>query len=239
MAAYREHITVSGALGVGVGLAASWLFGFTGVQGALAGCLTGVGGMLPDLDSKSGRPVREIFGAVAAIAPLVLMRRLIIWGGDLDGAMLLAVLVYVSIRYGAAQLLGMVAVHRGMFHSIPAMLIAGELVFMAYHSSLFSVKLLMGLGVIIGFGSHLILDEIYAVQWNGIRVKLNKAAGSAFKLMGNNAIPNIVTYGLLFMLTYALFIDPNSQQQPPTADRGILRPAQNAEQIERIDLRRR
>src|SRR6478735_5790411 len=114
MANYQTHITVSGMLGVTYGLAASYAGPFSGVHGALAGCLTGIAGMFPDLDSDSGRPVREVFGLVAAVAPLVLMNRLETWGGSHDGALLLAILVYVSIRYRASTLLNLVSVHRGM-----------------------------------------------------------------------------------------------------------------------------
>jgi membrane-bound metal-dependent hydrolase YbcI (DUF457 family) len=240
MAAYREHITVSFALGAGVGLGAVFGLGFSPVQGSLAACLTGIGGMLPDLDSESGRPVREIFGVTAALAPMVMMRRLLEWGGDTDGAMLLAVLLYVSIRYGGAIVLGMVAVHRGMFHSIPAMLIAAELTFLGYKSHSLNVKLLMGIGVAIGFMSHLILDEIYAVEWRGVTVKLNKFAGSAVKFFGKSWGANIWTYGLLFTISYAILVDngilPSGPVPPGTQ---ILRQAEQVDRIERIDLRLR
>ncbi|MBW3543907.1 MAG: metal-dependent hydrolase, partial [Planctomycetes bacterium] len=126
MAGYREHISVSGLCGVCYGLTATWMLGFRPVQAALAGCLTWVAGMLPDLDSDSGKPVREIFALLAAVAPLVLMRRLEEWsGGDLEAAVLAAIVLYAAIRYGASALLKTVSVHRGMFHSIPAMLIFG------------------------------------------------------------------------------------------------------------------
>ncbi len=69
MAGYKTHITVSGALGVGYGVAGSILAGFTPVEGALAGVLTWFSGMLPDLDSASGRPVREVFSLLAALRP--------------------------------------------------------------------------------------------------------------------------------------------------------------------------
>jgi len=151
MADYKTHIATSGTLGVGYGAASIFALGFTPVEGALAGCLTWVAGMLPDLDSESGRPVREVFGVTAAIAPMVLMRRLHEWGGNPEGAMLLAVLVYISIRYGGGIILGSLAVHRGMFHSIPALLIAAELTFLGYMSDNVWVKLLMAGGVAIGF----------------------------------------------------------------------------------------
>ncbi|MGQ0633088.1 MAG: metal-dependent hydrolase [Planctomycetaceae bacterium] len=207
MANYQTHLTVSGMLGVTYGLAASLTGPFNGVQGALAGCLTGIAGMLPDLDSESGRPVREVFGAVAAVAPLLLMNRLEAWGGGREQAMLLAVLVYVTIRYGAANVLKLVAVHRGMFHSIPAMLIAAELTFLTYQHPDVRVKLLMATGVGLGFTSHLLLDEIYSVTWNGVMVRVKASASSALKLMGKDWSANIIAYGLLFTLSYALLVD--------------------------------
>ncbi|MBI5759521.1 MAG: metal-dependent hydrolase [Planctomycetales bacterium] len=207
MAAYREHITVSGLLGIGYGTAATLGLGFTPVQAALAGFITGIGGMLPDLDSESGRPVREIFSVTAAMAPMVMMSRLLEWGRTTDGAMLLAVLVYVAVRYGGAMVLGIFTEHRGMFHSVPAMLIAAELVFLGYKSDSLRVKLLMGTGVALGFLSHLILDEIYSVQWTGVRVKLKASAGSALKLAGKDFGANVVTFGLLATLTYVVLVD--------------------------------
>ena len=216
MAGYRQHISVSGLCGIGYGSAATLLFGFTPVQGALAGVLTWVAGMLPDLDSQSGKPVREIFSLLAAAAPLCMIGRLMQWGGNVEGATLLAVLVYVSIRYGGAILLGALSVHRGMFHSIPAMLIAAELTFLAFDSDRVIVKLLMAGGVAIGFVSHLILDEMYSVEWTGIRIKLNKYAGSAMKMIGPRVMPNLVTYSLLAVLTYASLVDCGLLKEPGT-----------------------
>jgi membrane-bound metal-dependent hydrolase YbcI (DUF457 family) len=207
MADYRTHVCTSGLIGVGVGIAAPLLGGFTPVQGALAGVLTAVAGMLPDLDSQSGRPVREVFGLTAALAPVVLMERLRSWSGDAEGTMLLAILLYIAIRYGAGTVLGMIAVHRGMYHSIPAMFIAAELTFLGYMSEDVQTRLLMAGGVLAGFLSHLILDEVYSVEWSGLAVKLKSSAGSAVKLWGKSFPANVFTYGLLFTLTYAVMVD--------------------------------
>ncbi len=214
MAGYREHISVSGFLGVCYGVGTTFALGFTPVQGALAGILTWIAGMLPDLDSQTGKPVREIFGLIAAVTPFVMMRHLLDWAGDAEGGMLLAVLLYAAIRYGGAMLLGKVAVHRGMFHSIPALLISAELVFLGYKSDSISVKLLMSGGVALGFFSHLVLDEMYSVEWTGLRLKLNKAAGSALKLVGNSFVPNVVAYALLSLLTYVTLVSVGILDDP-------------------------
>lgn len=207
MAGYREHISVSAMCGLGYGVAATLFAGFTPVQGALAGILTWVAGMLPDLDSDTGKPTREVFSLLGAIAPFAMMGHLLKWGGDAEGAMLLAILVYGGIRYGLSTLLARVSVHRGMFHSIPALVIAAEIAFLAYKSESVVVKLLMAGGVGLGFFSHLLLDEVYAVQWKGLTIRLNKAAGSALKLAGRSFIPNVVTYALLMLLSYAAMVD--------------------------------
>lgn len=214
MAGYREHISVSGLLGVGYGAGAWYAFGFSPVQGALAGTLTWFAGMLPDLDSETGKPVREIFGLLAAAAPVVLMPHLLQWGGDPETAVFLAILLYAGIRCGGAMMLGKLVVHRGMFHSIPALLIAAELTFLGYKSDVLAVRLLMAGGVALGFFSHLLLDELYSVQWTGIRLRLNQAAGSALKLFGKSFLPNLITYGLLSALTYVTLLDVGLMDRP-------------------------
>jgi len=215
MAGYKTHISVSGALGFGYGAAGFVLGGFTPVQASLAGTLTWFSGMLPDLDSDSGRPVREVFSLLAAFSPFAMMPHLLAWShGNHETATLLAVIVYVVIRYGGAGLLNRVSVHRGMFHSVPAMIIAGEIAFLAFSSSTLGTRLLMSGGVCLGFFSHLVLDEIYSVEWSGVHVRLNKFAGSAVKFVGKSPIPNLITYSLLGVLTYASLVQANVLDPP-------------------------
>ena len=42
----------------------------------LAGGLCGVSGMLPDIDSDSGRPLHESMAFAAAVVPMMLLHRL-------------------------------------------------------------------------------------------------------------------------------------------------------------------
>lgn len=214
MAGYREHVTVSGLLGIAYGCSAVFMFGFSLVQAAIAATLTWISGMLPDLDSESGKPVRELFGVVAAVAPLMFMQHFQSSGIGGDRAMFFALMSYAVVRYGGALFLAKLTVHRGMFHSIPALLIAGELTFLAYHSDELRVRALMGIGVAIGFLSHLILDEMYSVQWDGAKVKLARSAGSAMKFFGGEAIPNAVAMGLLLCLTYATLVKSGLVRDP-------------------------
>lgn len=126
---------------------------------------------------------------------------------DTETVMILLVVMYLGIRYGLAWLVSTFSVHRGMFHSIPAMLIAAEITYLGYPSELTTVKLLMAGGVAVGFFSHLLLDEMYSVQLNGVRVRFKKSWGTAIKLVGERMAPNVITYAILLTLTYAMLSD--------------------------------
>lgn len=214
MAGYREHICVSGVLGGAYAFAAVFLFGYSTVQSAIAAVLAWIAGMLPDLDSESGRPVRELFGLTAALAPLLLYQNASAIGVSGDRAMLFALMAYAVVKYGGAFVLSRLTVHRGMFHSIPALLIASEITFLSYHSHDIRVRLLMAIAVGIGFLSHLVLDELYSVQWDGTRVRLKSSSGTALKFFGTDAIPNGTTLALLLLLTYMSLVHAGFVRDP-------------------------
>ena len=224
MAAYREHITVSGFLGVAYGAGAVFVFDFSVTQAMVAGILTWVSGMLPDMDSESGKPVRELFGVTAALAPLLLLQHTSRLGISGDRAMLFCLLLYGAVRYGGATILGRLTVHRGMFHSIPALIIATEVTFLGYSSPDTMVRALMAGGVALGFLSHLILDEVYSVQWNGVTIKLKKSAGSALKFFCKQQIPNAIDMVLIMFLGYSCLMslhmlpEPEMEQAPEVLD---------------------
>lgn len=236
MANYREHVTVSSLLGLGYGIGGIVGFAFNPIQGLLAACLTGLSGMLPDLDSDNGRPVREMFGLLGAVAPLLLVNRVIALlglSGDPETIMLVIVLLYVAIKYGGAEFICRVSVHRGMFHSWPALLISAETVFLAYPSPHLPVRIFMAGGVALGFLSHLLLDELYSVQFKDHRLSLKKSSGTALKWSGEALLPNVVSYTLMATLTYAVLFEAGwfEQATPPGTPRPLsLTPTQTVEQ---------
>jgi len=207
MADFRTHITVSSILGAGVGAAAVEPFGFPVETAVLAAALTAVGGMLPDLDSDSGVPVRELFALAAVMIPLVMLPRLVQMGLSREGVLACLLFGYVLIRYWLRAVFKRLTVHRGMFHSIPAMLVAGLMVYLGYHSDHRPTRILLGFGVMAGFLSHLVLDELYSVDLRGLRVKLNKYAGSAVKLFSPSMPGTATCYAVLGALLYLTYLD--------------------------------
>lgn len=204
MAGFRMHMTVSTVVGVGYGAVAVNPLGFSPAAGFLAAGLTACGGMLPDLDSDSGAPVRHLSGVAAAVGPMLLVPRLHAAGIGHEAMLCILGGLYMAIRYGASYLLKRASVHRGMFHSIPAMLISGLLVYLEYNGP-FRTRLLLGGGVMLGFLSHLILDEVYSVDLYGARLK--SSAGTAVKLFSSSIWANCVCYGLLIGLGSLAYAD--------------------------------
>jgi hypothetical protein len=202
MASYRGHLMLSAPLGAGYGALALMRPEFDWGSIFLGAGLTTLGGLLPDLDSDSGVPVRELFGVLAASTAVLLYHPLRELDLPLEQALVFMAIGYFLVRYAFAKLFRRFTVHRGMFHSIPALLIAGLLVYHVYPSRDLYLRLYLAGGVMVGFLSHLVLDELYAVDFMGVRIRLNKFAGSALKFGSPSRIATIATYIILVALGY-------------------------------------
>jgi hypothetical protein len=202
MAAFRQHIQFSAALGVAYGVGLRML-GFDMSHCVMAGGLCGIAGMFPDLDSDSGRPVQEIFNIIGVIVSLFLFHRLRRRTG-LEPEMLLVAATgcYLFIRFVVAKLFMHFTVHRGMFHSLPAALVAGLITYLVYENPNAMARLSMASGVSIGFLSHLLLDEIYSVKIGTGGISLKSSAGSAIKLFSSSWKATITCWSLLGSLGY-------------------------------------
>jgi membrane-bound metal-dependent hydrolase YbcI (DUF457 family) len=205
MASYRGHLTFSTGLAVAYGGIGAWKLGVPLPVAGVGALFTALGGLLPDLDSDSGVPVRELFGLAGAAVPLMLLRTLATSGMSAEETLLVAAGAYGVIRFVLSNIFRHITVHRGMFHSIPAMLVAGLIVFLCYHHPVNELRAYIALGVMVGFLSHLVLDELCAVDFRGLTPKLNQFAGSAVKLYSTSWGANVVCYSLMFGLGYIAF----------------------------------
>jgi hypothetical protein len=224
MASYRGHLMLAAPLGAAYGSLALWRPEPDWGPAIVAAGLTTLGGLMPDLDSDSGVPQRELFGVTAAVVPALLYQSLHDSGLPVEQTLVLLGAVYLFIRYVLADVFRRWTVHRGMFHSVPAMLIAGLLVFLVYPGRDGFFRLYLAGGVMLGFFSHLLLDELCSVDFMGVR--LHKSAGSAIKFSSSSWPATVTTYVILGVLAYcAWFGRPDglrdaaglrwSQGQPP------------------------
>ena len=212
MAGFKTHITTSCTLGVGYAA----LGAYHGLQieaSIVAGCLCGVGGMLPDIDSDSGVPLRETMSFFAAVAPMMLVDRFQHLGWDYEQMVLAGAASYSVVRFGLAKVLKRFTVHRGMFHSIPALLIFTGIAFLVSGSTNLHLRYFKAGGVFLGVLSHLMLDEIYSIEWSGGRWRFKKSFGTAIKLWGDDLWGNFSVYWKLALVVVMILSEPSVMER--------------------------
>ncbi len=207
MAGFKTHITTSCLLGVGYTGTGLYL-GLPIESSLIAGGLCGIGGMLPDIDSDSGIPFRESMGFAAAIVPVLMLDRFHEFRLDHEQMVLITGSLYLFVRFGIARLLARYTVHRGMFHSLPAALIFAGITFLVSGYTDLHLRYFKATGIFIGVMSHLLLDEIYAVEWIRGRWRFKKSFGTAMKLWGKSGIANVSTYAKLALVVLLILSEP-------------------------------
>ncbi|MDC0935474.1 metal-dependent hydrolase [Pirellulales bacterium] len=227
MANFRTHVSTSTVLGIGyTGVGA--LYGLPVESALVAGGLCGVAGMLPDIDSDTGIPLRETMGFAAAIAPVMLIDRFIELGLNYEQIILAGGASYLFVRFALARLLARYTVHRGMFHSIPALLIFTGLAFLLSGSGNLQLRYFKAGGVFVGALSHLLLDELNSIEWKGGRWRFKKSFGTAMKLWGKSWWGNFSTYAKLAVVAVLILSEPMvmeryGQLSPIVVDHDVLR----------------
>jgi membrane-bound metal-dependent hydrolase YbcI (DUF457 family) len=227
MADFKTHITTSSVLGAGYAALGAY-YGLPIEAALVAGGLCGIGGMLPDIDSDSGVPVRETMGFAAAVTPMLLVDRFQHLGFNYEQMVLAGGTSYLLVRFGIARLLMRYTVHRGMFHSIPALLIFTGLAFLICGFGNLHLRYFKAGGVFLGVFSHLVLDEIYAVEWQNGRWRFKSSFGTALKLWGDSAWSNFSTYAKLaivavLILSEPMIMDRYGQLSPIVVNNAALR----------------
>lgn len=218
MAGFNTHIGASTFVGVGYGLAGHFAFQLPLPVAAIAGGLCSVAGILPDVDSESGKPVREIAGFAAAVVPLLLVPRLEALGLSAESVMLAGGCVYLLVRFGVFATLRRYAVHRGMWHSIPAAFVAGLFALMVFGDLQLEHRLFKAGAVAVGYLTHLVLDELWSYELR-VLPRAKRSSGTALKLWSGNAGANFSVYASLVLCLAVLANDPSIRTHlPPQAD---------------------
>ena len=212
MADFRTHMTVSTIAGA--------IYGYAGFRSGLAWetCCIGAGlcsvsGMLPDLDSDSGIPLREATTFASALIPMLMVERMERMGIGHEMMILLTGAIYLFIRFGVAEIFRRYTVHRGMWHSIPAAMLVGMIAFLVCGSEDIGIRLYKTMAVVLGFLSHLLLDEIWSIEFKGARYQYKSSFGTALKLWGNDRIANIMTYTKVAILACLVYNDEGFMQR--------------------------
>ncbi len=180
----------------------------------VAAGLCSVSGMLPDLDSDSGVPVRETMAFFAAVVPALMIPRFIQLGFDWEQIVVAAGLIYLAFRFCIAEIFKRFSVHRGMWHSIPAAAIAGLLAFLIVSGASLEIRLFKTAAVVLGFMIHLVLDEFWSFEVRRGRLRIKRSLGTALKLWSTRSVwPNLAAYGKLALLVVLVVQDPYLMDQ--------------------------
>jgi hypothetical protein len=183
MANFPTHIgvgtVVSGALATAT-LATDVVAPRDLVAVTLAGVL---GSVLPDIDLKDSRPSRAMFAGLAIFFGFAVLfsvesrysiaEMLILWLGTL-----------FLVRFVAGNLFYRFSYHRGIWHSLLAAAFSSFFTAAVFYWMLGrdeSASWFAALFMMVGFLTHLILDEIYSVDVMDTRIKAS--FGTALKLI--------------------------------------------------------
>ncbi len=206
MAGYKAHLATGMALGLisGIGVV---LFAVPSIIFApLIFIAIVIGSFLPDLDSDTGYPVKLLF----LVLGIVIAASVGFYLYDAVDARVYAIVVGVLgtfglINFALKYLFKRLTTHRGIFHSLVAVIITILILnsaFLAIGLEIFDSLLFSG-AVGIGYLGHLILDESNSiVNLSGIPFIPKKSLGSALKISTSSLRMNIAVLAIIFALIY-------------------------------------
>jgi len=200
MANYQTHLTGGVLIGAAAALVSGGLGMATAVEMPFVALVGTWGGLAPDLDSETSRPTQIIFSYATIVLPFVALWRLPFLHDSWAEAVLAWLIIAALVRGPLCWALKKLTTHRGIFHSIPAALIFGCLGFLLSGRRVDDVPLqsAVGISATAGYLTHLVLDEIWSVDFEGRRLK--KSFGTALSLWSSSRSATALAYGLLLLL---------------------------------------
>lgn len=202
MASFKTHL-VSGILsGAGISLAGLLTNALTLIQ---AGAIFIVGifaGLLPDLDSDSGKPLSFIFQLLSVFIPSILFYRTVQFAGSSPEFIICYfTLSYLFVKYIVCSAIKKLTVHRGIMHSVPFAFLCGGVGYLFFTPSGKQMALVAGIATISGCIVHLILDELNSFKFKfGFIPGLKKSSGTALKLKSDSLSTTVIIYTLLMIV---------------------------------------
>ncbi|RTZ63100.1 MAG: hydrolase [Aquificaceae bacterium] len=208
MANFNTHITVA-AVGSGLLSTLCLQVGFIGTSDALLLTLAGtIGGILPDIDLQHSYPSRIIFSLLGMIISFL-------WIFSTQNQLsivelwVIGLIIFAVIRYPIWMIFHKYTKHRGAIHSLVAAfafaLFTTSISFHFFAKTDF-ISWLIGLLVFYGFIIHLILDELYSVDFMNHRIK--RSFGTAMKIMDTKQ--RMISSILIALASISFWFSPDS-----------------------------
>ncbi|SFV74750.1 hypothetical protein MNB_SM-3-1465 [hydrothermal vent metagenome] len=208
MANFEQHLN-GAVVATGVAIVPLHSAGLLNVSESMIVLSLGIiGGVLPDIDSDTSKPVQIAFKLLSIFLPLLVLLNLPM---KLPLLYLIGIWIVFSIvlHLTLFKFLLSLTRHRGIFHSIPMGVVLGQIIFLIFHYNLhFSLlfSTLAGLFLLYGFLIHLLLDEIVSLNLFGMKIK--HSFGTALKLYDyNNILGTLFLYGFIVLFFMYVPID--------------------------------
>jgi len=205
MANFKQHLTLGA---VGSGLLIAPLLGaqyITTSQASLLWVCGALGSVIPDVDSDNATALDIVFLMLSFIAIYVVLD---FYAQNKSGVEIVGLVIASFVLSMLAKVIFQkVTVHRGSFHSILASVFFGLITCVftwRINQVTPMVAWLAGAFMTIGALMHLLLDEIFSVDFMNAYIK--RSFGSAFKLFDWRRWP--ASLGLLFACGGLAWIAP-------------------------------
>ena len=206
MAGFKAHLTGGVMSGAGVSALALFTRALTLTQAVAIFFVGTVAGLLPDLDSDTGKPLTLLFQLISVLIPSLLFFKATQFGGNTPEFLICYFIVsYLFINYIVCFTIQKLTVHRGMMHSLPFACLCAGLAYLLFMESGKGVALMSGIAVFAGCLVHLVLDELHSFTFKyGFIPTLNKSRGTALKFKSDSILTTIVYYSLLIIVAAAI-----------------------------------
>ncbi|MBF0226605.1 MAG: metal-dependent hydrolase [Desulfobacterales bacterium] len=209
MAGFKIHLLggmTNGALIAGICL---WKQGFTPIQAGAVFIAGTIGGLLPDVDSDTSRPLTLLFQLMSVLIPAILYQKASKYGGKSPEFMICYFAIsYIFINYVICEIIKELTVHRGIMHSIPFAFLCGGIGYLLFSQSGKNISLSCGVAVFTGCLVHLILDEFNSFSFKfGLIPVVKRSSGTALKLGSESVISTAFVY-LLTVCIYLFIVMP-------------------------------
>jgi len=209
MAEFKTHLTGGIISGAGFSLFGLLSATLTLTQAVAIFIIGTFAGLLPDLDSDSGKPLAFIFQLLSLILPIMFFYRATeFMGASIEFLISYFTLAYLFVKYVICAAIKKLTVHRGMMHSVPFAVLCGALGYLLFNSSGQKMAFISGLALFSGCLIHLLLDELNSFTFKyGFIPVLKKSSGTALKFTSSSLSATIFMYSLLILVIISGIIE--------------------------------
>jgi membrane-bound metal-dependent hydrolase YbcI (DUF457 family) len=206
MAGFKTHLAGGIASGTGLSLIGHFVTGLSPIQTGAIFVVGSVAGLLPDLDSDTGKPLAFLFQLVSILVPSLLFARAAQrFGSSPEFLICYFTLSYLLINYLVCAIIKKLTVHRGIMHSLPFSLLCGGIGYLLFAPSSRDMGLIGGSAVLAGCLVHLLLDEFSSFELKlGFIPFPKRSSGTAFKLVSDSIPATVFVYLLLGVVAMAI-----------------------------------